>query len=58
MELLTLVLSIALITLGAAVAVLHIVAPLTATDKDNKLLAILRTAEDILKKVVVPSKLR
>lgn len=41
--------------LGAVNAVLFAVAPLTKTDKDNKVAAFLRKVEDLLHKVV-PAK--
>lgn len=42
----------------AAVILLNVIAPLTDTDKDDKILAALRWLEELLAKVVVPKKLK
>lgn len=48
----------ALVFLGAATALLHVVSPLTRTKKDDDALSILRRIEGWLFKVVTPKKLR
>lgn len=42
----------------AAVVLLNVIAPLTDTDRDDKILAALRWLEELLAKVVVPKKLK
>lgn len=49
---------IATSTVTAAVVLLNVIAPLTDTDKDDKILAALRWLEGLLAKVVVPKKLK
>lgn len=49
---------IATSTVTAAVVLLNVIAPLTDTDKDDKILAALRWLEELLAKVVVPKKLK
>jgi choline-glycine betaine transporter len=41
---------VALIVLGAVIAILRVVAPKTETDKDDKALAILEKVEDIVER--------
>lgn len=49
---------IATSTVTAAVVLLNVIAPLTDTDKDDKILAALRWLEELLARVVVPKKLK
>jgi len=49
-EILTIAVPVALVVLGAVIAVLKIVAPKTETDKDDKALDILEKVEDIVAK--------
>lgn len=42
------------IAVACAVALLNIIAPLTKTDADNKVLALLRWVEDVVLKTLIP----
>lgn len=48
--------NIAAIAIAGCVGVLAVIAPLTKTDKDNKVLDALRWLEGLLAKVVVPGR--
>jgi len=47
-DILVIALPVALVVLGAVIAVLKLVAPKTETDKDDKALAILEKVEDLV----------
>jgi len=49
-EVLTIAVPVALVVLGAVIAVLKLVAPKTKTDKDDKALEVLEKVEDIVGK--------
>lgn len=40
--------------LGLVIVILNVIAPLTKSDKDNKLLDFLRKLEEVLLKTVIP----
>lgn len=47
-EIIAIAVPVALVVLGAAIAILKIVAPKTETDKDDKALDILEKVEDVV----------
>ena len=49
-DILVIAVPVALVVLGAVIAVLRLVAPKTKTDKDDKALDILEKVEDIVKR--------
>jgi len=49
-DILVIAVPVALVVLGAVIAVLRLVAPKTETDKDDKALDILEKVEDIVKR--------
>ncbi len=46
------------VTVGCAIALLNIIAPLTKTDKDNKALELLRKLESLIIGMLVPQSRR
>lgn len=48
------VLTYATLIVAAAIALLNVIAPFTKTDKDNKVLAVLRWIEAVVLKALVP----
>lgn len=55
MENLSLIVSIATAAITAAVVLLNVLAPITKTDKDDKILAFLRWVQEALTKIILPT---
>jgi len=55
MDNLSLIVSIATAAVTAAVILLNVLAPITKTDKDDKILAFLRWVQEALTKIILPT---